>query len=469
MKMQKITALILLAALLSGCGQEKQPETVPAEPEIKETTAFEAMLQGGEIPESQRVQALTSFPDAAGNVEYTFNLDQEVTSRELSVVEVTPIFANGEHARKMVEFMMPEAEFYGYIPYADQLSKVELQKNIDFYSQFARPDPLKELYGRENPWAVDMVNESLERWTMELKTAPDREACPCDWVLQPERFYFDVKNEAWNRPLWEDSYKFYALTKLHGVEMILDVVQVNRDGEMHSGIGFSRHCAQGQFEDLVLRSRMFRTEEPTEARIEELKTMAEDCLNQLDLGEWKIVKTDVEKQQMGAATEYNVLLDAVPVVNGQITMRSGRDNFRSGASFQLSERGEPYYFDLGNPLEEKEVYQNVAMLSMEEIMEEARGHLGAQTLRGTGKETVRRNLEKENNEQILCKIEISRLEFRLMPNSGSCNRYYYIPVVGFMGTTKYIGVESGQQYSSDEELRPILWINALDGNVVLPE
>lgn len=469
MKWREFIVMILLAGLLCGCAQDKSSETIQAFNEREVT--FETLPQGPALPETQLVRGSDRFLSVDGNAEYTFKIDQTVTSRELSVVEVVPRVANGENARRMAEILMPEAEFYGYIPYGDQLSKAELRENIDFYSQFANPNALKELYGRDNPWALDMVSSSLDRWMKELETAPEREECPCDWVLRLNRFYFDVKTEAWDRPVWEDAYTFFAMTKLHDVEMLLDVVQVKRDGKLHSGIGFSRNCAQGQFEDLVLRSRMFRTEEPTDERIEELKTMAEDCLNQLELGQWKVTQTRVEKQQMGDATEYNVLLDAVPVVNGQITMRSGRDTFGSKASFQLSERGEVYYFALGDSYEETEVHQNIAILPMEEILEKAREHLGAQTMRGTGKETLRRNLEKENNERILCKIEVPQLEFRLMPMQTpfATNRHYYVPVVGFLGTTEYVGVDSAEQYSVDEELRPILWINALNGNVVIPE
>lgn len=466
MKIGKIIALLLAVALLSGC-YGKPAEVPPVPSESIESIVFETAAVGAE---AQDVKVSECFANAEGSMEYEFRIDREITPAEWSVIEVIHYMASGADARRMAEVMMPGKEFYKLRPHVAELSKIEVQEQIDFYSQFASKEALKELYRADYPENLEMINYYIDLYTDQLKKAPEKEKIPCDWTLYYEREHFNLPQEIGNRPLWEDDYCLYAVTTLHDCEMILHTWQASLADEPYSTLGISRNAGRGEFLDQVLRSRMLRTEAPTGEQIQDVMAKAESLLNQLNLGQWKVVESEVEAEKIGDVTEYMVMLNAVPVVNGVPGMaHSNGALYRTQAHLQFSANGELYYIDIGCPIVEKaDVSDQVHILSMDKVLEKAREHLKSQTLMGAGRETRRKALEQAHGEGIVYKTEITDLEIRLgkMEMPETHNRYFYVPFVGFRGTAGYVGADSGTWYEGDEEPHTLFWVYTFDGSII---
>lgn len=472
MKIRKGILILLAVMVLSGCSDGTSATDVSTEPEVTELPiAFET------VPKEpvRRVTFNDCVTSQEGNTEYHFQIDQEFATDALSVVEVTPRWVSGEDAKRMAEVLMPGAAFFKARSHMGKLSKQELQRKIDLYSEFADASALKELYGRENPEDLEMVSYYINFWGEQQEKTTEEKQKLCDWQLRPEREHFDYPEEIGDRPLWEDDDCMFAVTYVDGVEYLLDAGQYRMNEMEYSVLGLSRHYP-GEFEDQVLCSRIFRTEEPDDDCIKKLTAQAEDWLNRMELGRWKVVETKVQRNPVGDALEYRVSLEAEPVINGLTGMKEAYGgNFRPHASFILSAKGDLYYFDLYCPIEEGEVlHGQLAPLTMELIQKKAGEYLAARNslhVLGSREEAHRLKLEKQAGEKVVRKTEISRIEFRMgqVPVPNSQNRYYYMPVAGFLGTSEYYGADSGKQYEGlpeDGELRPILWVDSFEGNIV---
>ena len=73
------------------------------------------------------------------------------------------------------------------------------------------------------------------------------------------------------------------------------------------------------------------------------------------------------------------------------------------------------------------------------------------------------------SEPILCKVELSSLEYGLtrakVPNTDES--YYYLPALHVKGYVDYVGKDSGSLYfSTRDEEQTLLIVNAVDGSVI---
>ena len=81
--------------------------------------------------------------------------------------------------------------------------------------------------------------------------------------------------------------------------------------------------------------------------------------------------------------------------------------------------------------------------------------------------------EEVLNEKLICKIEISTLNYglaRIDVANSDCT-YYYIPAIVFNGNADYYGKDTGNLCISSSDYRAnglnLIWINAIDGSIIL--
>lgn len=471
MKAGKIMIMMLAAVMLTGC--QPKEEYIPTAPTIPWEPEPEIVFETMPAEPISRVEFARSVTSLDGTTEYTFNIDQEVALDALAVVEVEPYMADGEDGKRMAEILMPGKEFYEKRPNADPITKAELQDKIDFYTRYADTERLKEVYARD--WADDLewVKYQIGEFEKQMDKAPDKEKVPTDWELKPKKTYF---NSEWEIDSEPETPCLFAVTDADGVAYMLDVWQADHNGERFSTLCISTRCSvNGDFEDFVIRSRIFRTEEPDEACIEKLKAQAEGWLNQMELGKWKVVDAEVKRTSVGNTVEYEVWLEAEPIINGLVGMKAAFGGIRPNAMFILSANGDLYYFDMGSPIQNEEIlHGQLAPMTMDMVLEKAAEYLSERNslhVLGAHEEAHRLKLEKQAGEKIIRKTEITGLEFRMgsVPVPNVKNRYFYMPVVGFQATSEYVGADSGKQYEAlpeDEEPRSILWVNSFEGNIV---
>lgn len=230
---------------------------------------------------------------------------------------------------------------------------------------------------------------------------------------------------------------------------------------------------------------------PTDEQVMSVQQKASQMLSQMGMGEWYIDECYVEIQNkeifMLANDQYIIHVNAVPVINGVPAIRRPQlsnmknDNVYTSkyaltdAQFQFSANGDLIAFDLDGAIDITEtVNANVATLGMDELMDRVKNHIalsdsGAYSI---SMDTIE-SLEKDFGEEIVCNIDIVRMEYGLTrvkaPNTD--DSYYYVPAILLSGTFNYCGVDTGMIYFSSEEMSdgpivPLVCINAIDGSVI---
>ena len=215
-------------------------------------------------------------------------------------------------------------------------------------------------------------------------------------------------------------------------------------------------------------------------------------LSQMGMGEWYIDECSVEvhSKEIWALKDdqYIINVKAVPVINGVPAIRRPQlsnmknDNVYTSkysltdAQFQFSANGDLIAFDLVGAIDITEtVNPNVATLSMDELMDRVKNHV---TLSDAGAYSISmdtiESLERDFGEEIVCKIDITQLEYGMsrvkVPNTD--DSFYYVPAILLRGTISYCGVDTDTIYFSSDEMEdgpivPLVCMNAVDGSIIL--
>lgn len=119
---------------------------------------------------------------------------------------------------------------------------------------------------------------------------------------------------------------------------------------------------------------------PTEAQVNAVTAKAEDLLRRMELGQWDVIETEIETQQIGDSVEYTVHVRAAPVLNGVSVLYGQPTSFfqddykptylMTKAEFIFSANGDIIFFDMCSPMDIVETRNtNVQVLPLEELFE----------------------------------------------------------------------------------------------------
>ena len=219
-----------------------------------------------------------------------------------------------------------------------------------------------------------------------------------------------------------------------------------------------------------------------------VKEKAEDMISRMELGDWLIDQCYVQEHTHHGTPEYYICVTAVPTFQGTASFRRQQlGNLRSSAAyassyyltdmaFQFSPSGELIDFEISSTIDVKQVINdNTAVLPMDDLMERAKQHLslsdyGAYYIPASSIEIY----EEEYGENIICMINITQMDYGLTrvkaPNTD--DSYYYVPALMLSGSIEYCGQNTGTVYDSysqmmgNDELWPLVCLNAVDGSVI---
>lgn len=450
-----ILALILAACLLCGC----QAQTPPV------MTATEPTIQSEEKAPVSEEDLTTSD----GRV--VFTMDLELPQGELSAVDVTPHVITGEEAKHVAQLLLPDAVFYERFPsQSDRLSREEIQRKIDFYSLFTG-DALNEGYGKgiegiyEKPWR-QAISDALSYWQEQLKTPNEAARELCNWKFKPTEYYYP-------------EYSFQNLSEMLDAQTEvgnLDYTLFVNAGTMNSiTLGFP--TGMDDLEDMLYRSQLCRTPEPTQDQVDAIAQKAQTLLDNMKLGSWQVVEAFVKVRQRGSETEYSVCVNAVPSFQGVPAVASqqyGRDEDpMSAVSFEFSANGDFIRFDMNAPLDEAENPQTVAMpadAALEKVKEQLKNGTIYEDY-GAPKFFCQRREEKRvvtlNGKVAITESSVAM--GRMKTGEG----YTYIPLLCLSGKADYFDEKGNLSFGTGnpfgQRIQPILWVNLLDGTIVRPD
>ena len=155
-----LTVFTIIAAILCGCQtppnteviiskndgvfQEKIDQTAPSQQEVPVKTPA-------------TINCFEQFTSTDGSVNFSVNIDQEVSEDVKQVVEVAPHPLTEEDIRRVAEVLLGNVVFYERRPSTNpQYSKAQYQAMISRYSAYSSQEALTNLMG------YDGVNTYME-------------------------------------------------------------------------------------------------------------------------------------------------------------------------------------------------------------------------------------------------------------------------------------------------------------------
>lgn len=485
MKQMKKTLCIILAATMcitamTGCAANPDRGSVTS----KNDGVFEQnMTVAATAPLDEQIHYTDTFTSHDGTVEYTIDLDQELTSDPLPIVEVVPHFFTGEEVKKICNLLLGETEWREQVHEDDpQYSKEEIQKKLKWMTEIANVDAMQSLHREDMAYEgydfadeLDTLKRQMQYYTVQLETAPEEHPRTlCDWTYKDESLY--VSPSYGNQVI-------HATTYIE--DTVYNVYSIHRDRGDYKLSGFSLGIGSNRdyLDKEYIYSQLLRTEKPTQEQIDELAEKAQSLLDQMGVGQWKVSHTEVREEADGGGTEYRVYVYAVPVLNGTAAIYkqpvedlmsedANASNYHTtNALFSFSANGDLLYFDMQSPVDITTlVNEGAAILSMEELMEKAKDHLSL-----TGLEETRDYwlLSMYYETPVTCKVAVDKVEFGLVRVKVADKdfTYYYTPAIAVYGKTQYYdqgtdNLVNNVFVSDPNESFCLFWINAIDGSII---
>lgn len=459
-----VLSMALAACTLWGCQASPLPET-------SEATAA-APSAAAAAPDS--VPAAREFFSADGSLEFCMDLDGTLPQGEFSTVAVEPHYMTGADAQRIAELLLPGAVFYEREKEEDaRYSREEIQRKIDLYARHAGSFH-STLFRSMDENGRDIspqeaVDKALRYWQEQLLSASaENPHTPCSWQLKNRAYYDSQEPETGNTDLM-------AAAAVGEVDYFLTLVSIDRDNHKISNLCL-RLADRGTLEDVFQRSLVCGREEPTPQQVEALMGKAQDLLNQMELGAWQAVSSDVRIRYESGEGEYSVVIDACPVLSGSPAVpeqTSGQQALYGmpHAAFEFSAEGSLLRFDLVNPIDEK-MGTGAVSLPLDTLMQNVKAQLSASDISadyGAPMNFCQRREEKLG-QPLLGKVTFSKAQV-MMGRLEETGRIVYLPVLCLSGSADYYGKESGQLSFGTgnpfgERIQPLLWVNMMDGSIV---
>lgn len=497
------TVLLLFAALLMAiylCACQSSPDRniiTSKNDGSFDANAAQSANEDNVLGSVKRVTRHTDFQSTDNSVQFVVDIDQDISTSNMPIVEVQPYFITESDAKRVAEALFNDATFYESEPlFGGIVSKKDIQSSIQRWSEYCSGQKLLELY----PECADFMDEISEiikngiaSYTERYDDAPDGNPyTPCKWTFRPESTYM------------------YSAEKLAELDLDLSkdlsVIDIDVDtGNIPYALTFyiydreefklsyisaypNTRYSPWSIDESIFHAQLCRTSKPTQAQIDAALKKAQEILDEIGLGQWVVDESYLETQYVGDAEEYIIHVNAVPIFNGVPVIRRpqiDRTNSESIYSasyyftdvhFEFTATGNLIQFRLDSPLDiVRVVNENVAVLPFDTLMDTAQKMLIYSDYQAYGLSgDLLNELEREAGENFMCKVEICNLEFGLIrvnvPNLDY--RYYYVPGIIVYGTVDYYGKDSQTLYQASGEtlgsdrVVPLIALNAVDGSVI---
>lgn len=474
MKKQYLAALVSLGLLLSGCAAAPKTQSVTS----KNDGAFQAnMTTPATAPVEETLDYSVTFPSKDDTVTYTLTLSQDLCSDPLPIVEVVPDFFTGEEVKNICQVLLGDVQWRDQIHEGDpQYSREELRYKIQWMSRLATPGAMAELYGPveyegQYEEEVDLLKSFIQMYTVMLETAPEENPRElCDWTFRDSGLYVE--------PSYGDRV-IQATTRVGELEYyVYCTIYDKADYHQNSLIvqlGNNRDYQNYQ----RLTAQVCRTEKPTQAQVDAMKEKAQQLLDAMGKGTWRVIDAGIDIDDRGSSPEYQIVVKAVPEFLGvpvsgnqpmvNLSDADGPGYLNSMATLSFAADGTLIYLDMCCPVETTQVINEAAAtLPLAELLEKAQEQLSLRGLEETRDYFILSNLYEGT---VTCQVELTDVEFSFQRTQvpDKDYTYYYIPSLSFSGTTRYYDQATGElveDYVEPDKVTTLLWLNAVDGTVL---
>ena len=474
---------ILIVLLCAGC------KTAPEELVVsKNTKNFENPVSEScsEVPfgdESKNINIIDSFSSTDGTVNIELDINQTIPEQRLPAIQVTSHFITAQDAWNTANALFPNAIFYETEPERSlNYSKSEIQVKLNRWSQYANSTALQDLYGAPVPEEfINVIRDFINRYTKLYENAPEKSPHTLStWEMKKSSLYTLLEDELSDVELSKDSDEISVQFEVDGIPYCFSATTRNqRDFKvnMMSCYIYAGQCPM-DLDDRIFNAQLCRTEEPSQTQLLSAQKKAEEILSAINLGKWKIDECYTASKAYADKTEYTIHINAVPVFNGtavlrrpQLTSLRNKDGYApeqylSDVEFVFAPEGELLSFSMFTPTEvEKVISANT--LSTDVLFSKAKEMLMLTDLLTYSPPDFDLFIDIIE-EELLCNVKIRELEYGLsrIKLANTDDRYCYVPSFVLKGCSEIVGKTTGKLYSEDNEPRPLIILNAIDGSVI---
>ena len=431
-----------------------------------------------------------SFASTDGSVTYTWNLGKIATFEKLPVVEVVPHKLTDQDAQRMAKVFYGDAPVYDIgIGQQRQLTRKEIQRRIDFLTPYLDTTKLAGLWTLDDTIAQpDRIQPDLETMQGQLKIAPE-----------------EIQEPLWNGTVAEttgdgyevlnlfgyvdgDPYRFTAQSIEAGLYRENGMMILLNDGGEENTASF------------IGDAQVFAGGPPAAGKPEELSRWAQEMLDQMAPGQWKVVGTRIRKEvqdsysngtnlHLGQSVRYYINVDATPMTHGvpgifwptsqnleayQYSLDEDWEDDSASypdsyAYFAFNADGKLNTIGFVNPEEEvRLVQENVEILPMEQLIRIVQEQLTRYNDEIITSGTC--NLPYDVDlDAVELQVEIHQGDFGMarIPAEDQPGHFYRVPAISFRGQGYAKDKETGEMV----ELKTVnggtlVTINAMDGTVI---
>lgn len=470
-----LVAVMALGALLCGCAAAPKNQSVTS----KNDGAFQAnMTVAATAPLEESLDYDVAFSSKDDTVEYSLHLSGDLFSDPLPIVEVVPDFFTGEEVKNICQVLLGDTQWREQIHESDpQYSREELRDKIQWMTRLATTEAMAELYGPSEYEGqyddqIDILKTYIQMYTVMLETAPEENPrALCDWTFRDASLYVE--------PSYGDRV-IQATTKVGELEYYVYCTVYDK-ADYHQNRLFVQ---LGNNRDYLnynrLAAQVCRTEEPTREQTEKTGEMAQNLLDKMGKGTWRVVSTEVDVNDQGSSPEYQIIVKAVPeflgtpVSENQPTVNlsdaDGPGYLNTEATLSFAADGTLIYLDMCCPVKISQVInESAATLPVTELLEKAQEQLSLRGLEETRDYFLLSNLYDGT---VTCQVELTDVEvgFQRTQVPDKDYTYYYVPSLAFSGTTRYYDQATGalvdDYFVEPDKVTTLLWLNAVDGTVL---
>lgn len=493
----RMLSLVLSVMLLTGCAENPKEEAVVSkndgsfdigivqsatEPTNDINTATvpseDSTINEAEPPK-ELFQYHSQFMSSDNTVEFTIDLNADISDLPMPVVEVAPHQITTEDAKRVAEVLFGDAVFYEAEPLGMEIfSKSEIQAKINRLLSY------QGTLGHYDSAVFDSARKMfIEEYTMRMETAPEENPHQlCPWEYRKSSYYYWTTEELASMDTSQDNDELQVRTNVYGIPYLLTISTRDRSdykiNNIHVVIDDGPSPLSADW--YIFQSQLCQTSEPNEEAMGAVSQQTLEMLQRMQLGDWTISECYVEVANHNDVPEYIIVVNAVPQYEGvaavrrpQITGLTSKETYASNyyltnAQFKFNATGTLLSMEMISPIDLISVINgNVQTLGFDELMNRAENHLTLSDYHAYD----RLQFIALGDEDYFCFVKITDADYGLtrvkVPNTDES--YYYVPAIFFYGNVQYQGKETGAVYDVDieeEVRRPILVLNAIDGSII---
>lgn len=480
MKKLLLCCVIIMCMILCACQKSPNGAVIASKNDGSFDIGIVQHTPSDHQPDSdQQIVCSEEFYSSDGSVLFRIKIDENVKMQDMPVVEVVPHFISEGDAERVAVALFGNAEFYE----ADTiLTKTDIMQKIQRWSLYLDRQLLTDLLGEQEKKInklMDFLRQEIEMYTdIYDRTSEDLVHKATDWTYKKESYFRYTAEEFQQLDTTNENDAIRVVVKKKDIPYTFSATTRNKnDYKLNSFFSYPYDGISPEgIDSRIFQAMLCRTDKPTDEQIEQVKSQAEQMLEEMGLGDWFVDQCYVERTYYGDVPEYVIHVNAVPVLNGvaavrrpQLTNLKSEEVYASNyyltdVNFQFSANGELIYFNMLSPIDIKStVNSNVAVMDMSELLERAKQTFSLSDYYEYGFGS----LVDHVGEKVSCVAEINDIDFGLtrvkVPDTDES--YYYVPCLLWLADISYLGDKTSKEYYSAEG-QVLLIMNAIDGTII---